>query len=268
MLPEARRSAIVEMLRMAGSVSVTEVEAKLGVSPMTARRDLAELARRGQAQRTHGGAVVPSISAHEDSFALRLDKATDAKLALSEAAVELIGTGDTVFLDSSSTSYFLARRLLETALEMTLLTNSLPVMQLVSAHNPHNIDLIGVGGQLRALTQSFVGPHALRTIEGHFVDHAFVSIKALTATGILTDADPLEAEVKRAMIGQAAHPVLLIDRSKLGARGLNAVVPSSSLKLVIAHGLKEAELRDCVNRRVPIRILAGRIDDRVTARPR
>jgi DeoR/GlpR family transcriptional regulator of sugar metabolism len=267
MLPEARRSAIVEMLRMAGSVSVTEVEAKLGVSPMTARRDLAELARRGQAQRTHGGAVVPSISAHEDSFALRLDKATDAKLALSEAAVDLIGKGDTVFLDSSSTSYFLARRLLETALEMTLLTNSLPVMQLVSAHNPHNIDLIGVGGQLRPLTQSFVGPHALRTIEGHFVDHAFVSIKALTATGMLTDADPLEAEVKRAMIDQAAHPVLLIDRSKLGARGLNAVVPSSSLKLVIAHGLKEAELRDCVDRRVPIRILAGRTDDRVSATP-
>jgi DeoR/GlpR family transcriptional regulator of sugar metabolism len=268
MLAEARRSAIIEMLRAAGSVSVTEVEARLGVSPMTARRDLAELARRGQAQRTHGGAVIPSISAHEDSFALRLDKATDAKLALSEAALELVGKGDTVFLDSSSTSYFVARRLLDAGLEMTLLTNSLPVMQLVGAHDSQNIDLIGVGGLLRPLTQSFVGPYALRTIEGHFVDHTFVSIKALTATGILTDADPLEAEVKRAMLGQAANPVLLIDRSKLGARGLNAVVPSSSLKLVIAHGLRESELRECVDRRVPIRILGGRTDDRAAARPR
>jgi DeoR/GlpR family transcriptional regulator of sugar metabolism len=151
---------------------------------------------------------------------------------------------------------------------MTLLTNSLPVMQLLGAHDSQNIDLIGVGGLLRPLTQSFVGPHALRTIEGHFVDHTFVSIKALTATGILTDADPLEAEVKRAMVAQAASPVLLIDRSKLGARGLNTVVPSSSLALIVAHGLREAELRECVGRRVPIRILGARTDDRITARPR
>ena len=253
MLAESRRTAILEMLRAGGAVSVAEVQSKLGVSSMTARRDLAELARRGVAQRTHGGAVIPSISAHEDSFAQRLGTATEAKLALARAAVDLLQPRDTVFLDSSTTSYFVARQILDAGLETTVLTNSLPVMQLVAAQAAPNVDLVAVGGLLRRLTQSFVGPYAVRTIQGHFVDHTFLSIKALSPTGVLTDADPLEAEVKRCMIAQAQHAVLLIDRSKLTARGLNAIGPASELGLVIAHGAREAELRVLLDSGVALR---------------
>src|SRR5579862_8872261 len=112
MLAEARRAAIVEMLRANGSVTVAEVQAQLGVSPMTARRDLTELSRRGIAHRTHGGAVIPSISAHEDSFAQRLEAETEAKRVLAEAATELLSPRDAVFVDSSTTSYFVAKRIL------------------------------------------------------------------------------------------------------------------------------------------------------------
>ncbi len=255
LLAESRRTAILDMLRASGAVSVAEVQSKLGVSSMTARRDLAELARRGLAQRTHGGAVIPSISAHEDSFAQRLGTAPDAKLELARAAVELLSPRDTVFLDSSTTSYFVARQLLEAGIETTVLTNSLPVMQLVGAQAPPNVELVAVGGLLRPLTQSFVGPYAVRTIQGHFVDHTFLSIKALSPTGVLTDADPLEAEVKRMMIAQASHPVLLIDRSKLTARGLNAIAPASELSLVIAHGTEQDELRILLESGVAVRRL-------------
>ena len=79
MLAMARRSAIADLLRDSGAVTVTEVESRFGVSPMTARRDLAELERQGIARRTHGGAVLPSISAQEDSFAQRVEVATEAK---------------------------------------------------------------------------------------------------------------------------------------------------------------------------------------------
>lgn len=253
LLAESRRTAILEMLRSSGAVSVAEVQSKLGVSSMTARRDLAELDRRGLAQRTHGGAVIPSISAHEDSFAQRLGTAPEAKLALAQAAVELLQPRDTVFLDSSTTSYFVARQILEAGVETTLLTNSLPVMQLIASQAPPNVNLVAVGGLLRPLTQSFVGPYALRTIGGHFVDHTFVSIKALSSTGVLTDADPLEAEVKRCMISQASQAVLLIDRSKLTARGLNAIAPASELSLVIAHGTRDDDLQVLLEAGVAVR---------------
>ena len=255
MLAEARRTAIVEMLRANGSVTVAEVQEQLRVSPMTARRDLTELSRRGVAHRTHGGAVIPSISAHEDSFAQRLEAETDAKRILADASVELLSPRDAVFIDSSTTSYFVAKRIVELGLELTLVTNSLPVMQLIGAHAPPNVELVGVGGLLRKLTQSFVGPHAIRTIEGHFTDHAFVSVKALTMDGVLADVDPLEAEVKRTMIAQANEAILLIDRSKLSSRGLNAIGGVSDVSLVLAHGIQTADLRRIEKFDVPVRLI-------------
>jgi DeoR/GlpR family transcriptional regulator of sugar metabolism len=128
MLAVTRRAAIAALLRETGAITVTEVEAEFGISPMTARRDLMELERQGLARRTHGGAVLPSISAQEDSFAARVEVATEAKAGLADAAVAMLSPGETVLLDSSSTAYFVARRIVEIGLGVTVITNSLPVM--------------------------------------------------------------------------------------------------------------------------------------------
>ena len=242
MLAETRRQAIVELLRASGSVTVGELEARFGVSSMTARRDLAELERQGLARRTHGGAVLPAISGHEDSFASRVERDAEAKAALAERAVTAVGAGEAIFLDSSSTAFFVARRILERGVAVTLLTNSLPVMQLVASQSGPNVDLDGVGGTLRALTQSFVGPHAVHTVKAHFADRLFMSVKGVAADGTLTDADPLEAEIKRAMIEQSAESTLLVDRSKLETRGLSAIAPLAAVSAVIAHGVGEPQL--------------------------
>ena len=90
-LSEARRSLLAEMLQASGSVTITDLQARFGVSPMTARRDLAILADRGVARRTHGGAVLPSLAARENSFAQRLRNAPEAKARLAEAAFALLG---------------------------------------------------------------------------------------------------------------------------------------------------------------------------------
>src|SRR3954447_11778162 len=102
LLADARRSAIAERLRSTGSVTVAELEEQFGVSSMTARRDLAGLERQGLARRTHGGAVMPAIAAHEDSFASRLEVAAEAKQALAVAAAAAVQQGESVFLDSST----------------------------------------------------------------------------------------------------------------------------------------------------------------------
>src|SRR3954449_7193154 len=240
-LAEARRRDIAERLRTTGAVTVAEVEERFGVSPMTARRDLAELERRGVVRRTHGGAVLPTISAHEDSFARRLDVDADAKLRLAMAAVELLTPRETVFLDSSTTTYYVARRLVETGLAATVLTNSLPVMELLFKEGGPGLEVIGIGGTLRRLTRSFVGPFAVRTVQGHFADRLFLSVKGIAQNGMLTDADPLEAELKRTMIEQAGESILLIDQSKLSTRGLSVIAPISDVATTLAVGLEEGE---------------------------
>jgi DeoR/GlpR family transcriptional regulator of sugar metabolism len=240
-LAETRRREIAEQLLTSGAVTVAEVESRLGVSPMTARRDQAELEPRGIVRRTHGGAVLPIISAHEDSFARRLKSCELEKRALADAAVSLMTARETVFLDSSTTSYFVARRMVDTGLAATVLTNSLPIMELVFNEGGPRLELIAMGGTLRRLTRSFVGPFAVRTVEGHFADRLFLSVKGLAENGMLTDADPLEAEVKRTMIEHAGEATLLIDRSKLSVRGLNVIAPLAAVTGVLTHGVTRAE---------------------------
>jgi DeoR/GlpR family transcriptional regulator of sugar metabolism len=223
-------------------VTVAEIEARFGVSSMTARRDLAELERQGAARRTHGGAVLPAISAHEDSFGRRVERDTDAKAALAAAAVKRVSAGEAIFLDSSSTTFFVARGILESGLAVTLLTNSLPIINLVASQAGPNVELIAIGGALRGLTQSFVGPQAVHAVQAHFADRLFLSCKGVTPGGILTDPDPLEAELKRAMIGQASAASVLLDASKLSVRGLNAIAALRELEEAIAHGISDTEL--------------------------
>ena len=240
-LAETRRREITEALRSNGSVTVAELELRFGVSPMTARRDLDELERRGLVRRTHGGAVLPTTSAHEDSFARRMKVETEAKRRLAEEAVAMLAPRETVFLDSSTTSYFVARKLIERGIAATVLTNSLPVMELIFNEGGPDVELIGIGGTLRRLTRSFVGPFAVRTVQGHFADRLFLSIKGLTETGTMTDADSLEAEVKRAMIPQAGESTLLVDHTKLVVRGLSVVASVSEVSNVLVHGVSTAD---------------------------
>jgi DeoR/GlpR family transcriptional regulator of sugar metabolism len=241
LLAETRRREIADALRSNGAVTVAELEARFGVSPMTARRDLDELERRGLVRRTHGGAVLPTTSAHEDSFARRMKVETEAKRRLAEEAVALLSPRETVFLDSSTTSYFVARLMIERGIAATVLTNSLPVMELIFNEGGPDVELIGIGGTLRRLTRSFVGPYAVRTVQGHFADRLFLSVKGLTETGTMTDADSLEAEVKRAMIPQAGESTLLVDHTKLLARGLSVVASVSELSGVLVHGVSTAD---------------------------
>jgi len=92
---------------------------------MTARRDLALLAESGYARRTHGGAMLPELAAHEDSFQSRLEQDIDVKTRLGKAVAATLKPNETVFIDSSSSAY-VVREILEAGTPVTLLTNSLP----------------------------------------------------------------------------------------------------------------------------------------------
>ena len=253
MLPDERRRLIAERLRRHGSVSVSSLEAEFRISPMTARRDLDQLERRGVARRTHGGAVLPGLSSHEDSFLQRMETAVEAKERLAEAALQLIESGEAVFLDSSTTGYFAARRIVRENLKCTLLTNSVPVMEFVCEIDAPQVELIGAGGTLRKLTRSFVGPSAVRGIEAHFADHVLFSVRGLTDDGYLTDPDPLESEVKRSMIHRARQVVLMVDGSKFDRPALTQIAHIDDVGVILAADVDEQSLTPLVRAGIDVR---------------
>jgi DeoR/GlpR family transcriptional regulator of sugar metabolism len=233
-LPDERRRLIAEHLKRHGSVSVSALGERFAISHMTARRDLSELERRGIARRTHGGAVLPGPSSEEDAFTQRLEVEVAAKERLAAAAVATLASGEAVFIDSSTTGYFVARRIVRERLRCSVLTNSVPVMQLLCEQDSPHTELIGIGGALRKLTRSFVGPQAIRAVASHFADKAVLSVKGVTPGGHLTDPDALEAEVKRTMVQHARTPLLLVDGTKFERPALNAVVHVTDVARVLA----------------------------------
>jgi DeoR/GlpR family transcriptional regulator of sugar metabolism len=252
-LPDERRRLIVERLRQRGSVSVAGLEAEFNVSPMTARRDLDELERRGIARRTHGGAVLPGLSSHEDSFVQRLEVAVEAKERLAEAALRLLEPGEAIFVDSSTTGYIAARRIIRENLKCTLLTNAVPIMDLLCEIDAPQVELVGAGGTLRKLTRSFVGPQAVRGVEAHFADHVLFSVRGLTRDGHLTDPDPLESEVKRAMIRRARQAILLVDGSKFARPALTQIVHVEEVSVILAADVEEQALRPLARAGIDVR---------------
>jgi DeoR family transcriptional regulator of aga operon len=232
-VPEQRRQRIQDLIRESGGTTLAVLAKEFGISEATARRDLAALEGQGRVKRTHGGAVLPGLSQREDSFQHRLGEAVAAKKRLARAALDLVGEGEAVFVDSSTTAYYAAQRMAGTLSRGTFLTNLMPVMELFGSVESPDLSLIGMGGTFRPLTLSFVGPCAIRTIRSYLADRAFLSVWGITPKGYLTDANPLEAEVKRTMIHQSAEPVLLVDGRKFERRGLSVIAHVSEVSLVL-----------------------------------
>src|SRR5918998_1833510 len=233
-LPERRQQRIAMLVRETGGVTIAELEEELGISAATARRDLAVLERHGKVKRTHGGAIPPGLTQHEDSFQQRLGEAVEQKKRLARAAATLLEDDETVFVYSSTTAYYAARRILAGTSGGTFLTNLVPVMDLFATVDPSGASMVGLGGIFRALTLSFVGPCTIHTIESYLADRAFLSVKGITSEGYLTDINPLEAEVKKAMIRHAERPVLLVDGRKFEQRGSSVIDHVAGVGLGVA----------------------------------
>lgn len=252
-LPDDRRQRIAQVIRDTGAVTVAMLESEFGISAATVRRDLESLERAGQARRTHGGAVLPGIAGHEDSFEQRLGEAVGGKKRLAEAVAELIEPGCTMFIDSSTTAYYAVQRILTDRKRTTFISNLLPVMEIFKTPGASGANLVGIGGSFRDLTKSFVGPHAVHMVRAHFTDMALLSAKGVTPEGEMMDPDPSEAEVKRAMIGRSELPTLLVDGRKFERRGLSLIGHVSELSRVLVADGSEANLRNLEQQGVEVR---------------
>lgn len=212
MLPPERLAQVRDMLRTQRVVRLDDLCGALGVSQATARRDLQELERLGEARRVHGGAVALGAGRlQEPFFDDKAGAATEEKARIARHAASLVETGDTVFLDGGSTVVALAR-LLHDREDITVATNSLRAAMALSDGGPQ---VILVGGELRRRSQSMVGPLTQALLEQLHFDKAFMGTLGVSLAEGVTTTDPNEAFTKRAVMAQSAEKYLLADSSKL-----------------------------------------------------
>ncbi len=231
-LAPERLEKIVQLLRQRHVVRAKELCQIMGVSPATVRRDLTEMESRGLIRKVHGGAVSVSPRMAEPLFDDKAAVRTQEKGRIAKMALELIAANDTIFLDGGSTVLALAARL-SSMDKLTVVTNSLRVASALSGTGPR---VIVIGGELRALSQTFVGPLTGPLIEKLHVDIAFMGTIGLNIEKGLTTTDPREAYTKQQVIRSAQHVVLLADSSKIGSVSFVGFANVSNVGTFITDG--------------------------------
>lgn len=211
---EERKQKIAEYVISRSRASVQELAALFQVSESTVRRDLRDLEETKPLRRTHGGVVaIQNLEPSEPSFEEKEDRLRPQKEAVAKKAVSFIDEGDTIFLDSGTTTYYLAKQL-KSFRQLTVVTNSVMVAHELKSVN--HIDVLLTGGTLRRETQAMVGPIAIQSIGSIRVDKLFLAINGIDPEAGLTTPNLLEAEVKRSMIRSAKQVILVTDHSKYG----------------------------------------------------
>jgi len=218
----ARQKFLMELLMKDGQASINSLVEKLQVSADTVRRDLAELEKKGLAQKNHGGAVALNLSAM--SRTERSALIPEVKLSIGRAVVEKIPSGSTIFLDAGSTLFGIATLL---SGPMTVITSSLDIAYHLS--DKPEIELILLGGKWDARQRLFSGGATLALLEKYRADIAILGACALHARFGLTAGQEGDAGIKRAMLAASNEHWLVADHMKLNRCEPYQVAPLSEI---------------------------------------
>jgi len=236
MLRSDRLRAIADLARESGSIRVSDLSDRLGVTEVTIRRDLARLAEAGVVRREHGGAV--ALRGVESQYALRAGEEQDAKRAIARHAAALVADGATIVIDSGSTTAELARELVEKR-NLRVVTNAITTAAEV-AENP-DATIILTGGVFRRSTRGTVGDIAVRTLSTLRADQAFIAAAGVAVDGLSYPALE-EVSVKQAMIASAAEVILLADHSKFDQVSLALFADLGSIDRFVTSAPPEGAL--------------------------
>lgn len=210
MLPIARKAKIKEIILEKKNVTVAELTKLFNVTEETIRRDLKQLEKEGFLTRIYGGAYINDGVMNDVHVNLREHIYVEGKRKIAEKCVEFIQHGDSVFLDASTTSLFIARMLGNK--RITVVTNSLKIVNALIENE--NVHLVITGGGISRGSMSALGRSAEQSINTYYFDKAFVSCRSVSKQHGITDSNEQQAEVRRLVIERANRVYLVADITK------------------------------------------------------
>ena len=207
-----KESKIIELLKTQKYMTVADICSELNISPSTIRRELTVLEKKGLAIRTHGGVRLADSNNYTPDFALRIHQNVVEKKIIDLKALKLIKDGDVIFLDGSTSAYFMAEYLSEFS-NLTVITNGIDTLSLL-AHN--NVTTYSTGGVVSKDNSSvLVGEQTLESIKNVHANIAFFSCQALSQDGKIYDCYLQENYVRKQMMKNSDKTVFLCDSNKI-----------------------------------------------------
>lgn len=241
-----RQQEILKLLHAHGEVKISTLSSKFSVTEMTIRRDLEKLEQAGYAKRTFGGAILfqSDIALVERDVMMK-----EEKERIGRRAAELILPGESIFIDAGTTTVQIPRHMHNRS-DITIVTNALNVAgELINK----GITTILIGGVLIDATSSTTGALAISTLSGMAFDRAFLGTTGFTTQHGFSNSNLHEAEVKKAVIKQAAEVNVVLDHSKFGVKALFSFASLDQVHRIITDRRPEGELaNECLKHNVQI----------------
>jgi len=236
MIAEKRKKLIVDLLNNAEAVAIQDIVDRFNVSAITARRDLADLEKKGLLVRTHGGAIKPEESANGFLFFdQKVEHNKEKKEEICRIAAKYVNDNDTIFIDCGSTIFRICKYI-KNVRNLIIITNSLPVVSELITVNNIKINL--VGGEVDQQRRAVYGSTAEKFISGYYADKAFIGADGVSLEYGLTSYDEKESSVTKAMAHYSGEVFLLCDSSKLEKRSYLKFAPLD----IVDHLITDSEI--------------------------
>lgn len=236
---EERQQHIIELLQEYGRITVKELCQLFKVSNVTIRSDLNELEQEGLLIRTHGGAMAANQNSPELPFTLRMNKHSEEKERMAQAAAALITDGEAVFIDGGTTATVI-RLFLQEKSDITIITPSIEIASFLS-HNT-SINIFVMGGFLKRESFSTLGASSANIIADWNISKAFYGAYGFTAEHGLTDIHTGFIEQKSYIAKKAEVNVGMIDSSKWGKVSLDTFLPTANIDIIITDKHAPADM--------------------------
>ncbi len=240
-----RREQIMQLLMEQGTVQVSDLAPKLGVSAVTIRTDLAAFEDQGLVTRSYGGAALKRMPPQEHNIRQKDGLNTSLKERIGTRAAQMVMSGDNIIIDSGTTTMALAHHLRQLR-NVTVMTNGLNIAwELADAEG---VELMLTGGLLRKKSLSILGTQAEACLGGYIFDKLFLGVDGCDLQFGLTTHHEAEARLNHMMVERAKKVIVLSDSSKFGRVSLHRIVQLERVHTLITDAGISNEYRDGLQR--------------------
>ncbi|MDQ4029772.1 MAG: DeoR/GlpR family DNA-binding transcription regulator [Actinomycetota bacterium] len=229
---------VLELLQTRGSLLVSELSEAFSVSEVTVRQDLAELASEGLVARVRGGVRRLPRDESELAFDFRRRLQAGEKRAIARAAAAMVGDGEAVALDSSTTAYYLALEL-RGKRELVVVTNGLLIAAALA--DAPGVSVLVTGGMLRLQAMSLVGDLGADVFRATRINKGFLGARGVSLERGLMDLNPEEVRVKEEMASACERVVGIFDGTKWRRSALLSFVPAESVDAIVTDSSAPAD---------------------------
>lgn len=242
--PERQRQ-ILSLLSQQGRLSVAEIVMQFSISEATARRDLETLSSQGKAKRVHGGVIAVEQAPPELPILERENDQADEKARIGRAAANLVENNETVFLGSGTTVLEIARNLRDRR-HMTVITNSLPVLNILAGNK--EMTVVSLGGMLRDSELSFIGHITEQALVEVRADKVFMGTRGVSLEHGLTNDYLQETLTDRAILKSGREVVIVADHTKVNRMATVLLAPLSSMHTFVTDSKVDSKFIQALNR--------------------